>query len=57
MSPCDFFWKNKPDWNFRLETEFLSKENTTTGWNEYIMRNSHNEPCMTSVPQLNEHPS
>ena len=44
-------------WILRLENEFLSRENTPTGWNEWNMDKSHNAPCWTSVSQLNKRPS
>ena len=41
-------------WVSRQETEFLSKENPSTSWNEWNMKKCHNAPFIASVPQLNE---
>ena len=44
-------------WILRQETEFLSRENTPTGWIEWNIDKYHDDPSRTPVPQLNESPS
>ena len=40
--------------DFKTKTDFLSRENTTTSWNERNMDKSYSTPCRTPVTQLNE---
>ena len=44
-------------WIKSQETEFLSRENASTGWNEWNVDKSYNAPWKLPVTLLNERPS